>query len=364
MDVKQKKGFMNTNHNSQLIGIKYPIKCIVWDLDNTLWNGVLLEDNTVSLKTGVLKIIQKLDLRGILHSIASKNDHRSVMLKLADLKIDSFFLYPEITWNAKSHSLHCIQNHLNISMKSILFIDDQVYEIEEVRSVHPDINYLHASHYSILLDHPQLKPRFITKDSPRRREFYKIDQLRKESEKKYVGSTESFLASLKMKMSIDEAVDSDLKRAEELAIRTHQLNATGRTFSYAELDKFRRSNHHKLLICDAQDKFGDYGKIGLTLLEIDSDQWNIRLLLMSCRVISRGMGSILLNYLVQQAFMQKKKLLADFKDTGYNKMMFLAYRFSGFKIYDCNDEGEYIFHHDYKKINKLPDYVKINASQW
>ena len=145
------------------------IKCVVWDLDGTLWNGVLLEDDAVQLRSDIKNIIQTLDRRGILQSIASTNDHDAAMEKIRDFELDDYFVCPEIHWNAKSLSIAKIQANLNINMDSILFIDDEAYERDEVQSVHPEIICMEAREYDTLLAHPRLNPRFITEDSARRR---------------------------------------------------------------------------------------------------------------------------------------------------------------------------------------------------
>lgn len=136
-----------------------------------------------------------------------------------------------------------------------------------------------------------MNPKFITEDSLRRREMYMQDQQRNESEQEFTGTKEEFLAGLGMVMSISEAELEDLQRAEELTVRTHQLNSTGITYDLEELDSLRRSPNHLLLIANLEDRYGDYGKIGLMLVECGPEEWTIKLLLMSCRVISRGGGN-------------------------------------------------------------------------
>ena len=84
------------------------IKCVVWDLDNTVWEGILLEDGDVTLRAGVLEALQELDRRGILNSVASRNDHQTALDKLEALGLREYFLYPEINWNSKSASLAAI----------------------------------------------------------------------------------------------------------------------------------------------------------------------------------------------------------------------------------------------------------------
>lgn len=104
-----------------------------------------------------------------------------------------------------------------------------------------------------------------------------------------------------MKFTIYPAQEEDLQRAEELTVRTNQLNATGRTFSYEELDMLRKSPHHRLLVCQLEDKYGDYGKIGLALIHMLDTHWKLEMLLMSCRVVSRGVGTVLLSCILQEA---------------------------------------------------------------
>ena len=89
------------------------IKCVVWDLDNTVWEGILLEGDNIELKPGIADVIKTVDQRGILHSIASRGDHNDAMKKLHEFQLDDYFLYPQISWNAKSHSIANIQKNLN-----------------------------------------------------------------------------------------------------------------------------------------------------------------------------------------------------------------------------------------------------------
>lgn len=341
---------------------KKDIKCIVWDLDNTLWDGILIESGNVRLKPGIKEIIEELDKRGILHSVSSKNDHDMAMEKLKEFGLDDFFLYPQINWNAKSYSLGEIQKNINIGMDSILFIDDQDFELEEVKSVHASVNCLNSELYTTLTGDPRLNPRFITVDSARRRKMYQDDFKRKQLETEYKGASEAFLASLNMKFSICDAGEEDLKRAEELTVRTNQLNATGKTYSYNELDMLRQSESHKLLICELEDRFGSYGKIGLALISMGKDYWRLEMMLMSCRVVSRGVGTVLLNYIMKEAKKNNKKLLADFRDTGRNRMMKVSFRFSGFREKSSDGNGSYVLEHDLENIQDFPHYIEISIN--
>lgn len=335
------------------------IKCIVWDLDHTIWDGVLLESGDVQLKPRIKEVIEQLDRRGILHSIASKNDAELAWAKLTELGIAEYFLYPEIHWDAKSISIQRIQQNINIGMDAILFVDDQPFELEEVKSVHADVQVLHADHYETMLSDPRLMPRFITADSSRRRQMYQADTLRKQAEEQYEGPSEKFLASLGMKFTIYEATEDDLQRAEELTVRTNQLNATGITYSYEELHQLMTSQNYLLLVCELEDKYGTYGKIGLALIHKQPDIWRLNMLLMSCRVMSRGAGSVLLTYIMREARQQGKQMLADFRDTGRNRMMNISYRFAGFTQLSADADGKIVFSHDLKQVVEFPDYIEV-----
>jgi len=336
------------------------IKCVVWDLDNTLWNGILLENDQISLHSHAARIIATLDSRGILQSIASKNESSLAMAKLREMGLDEYFLYPQINWNSKAASIKEIAKSLNISLDAIAFIDDGQFELEEVKFSLPEVLCIDAAKLDGVLDMPEMNPRFITEDSQLRRLMYINDIERQNAEKEFVGAQEDFLATLNMTLTISYAKEEDLQRAEELTVRTNQLNATGYTYSYSELNQFRLSNQHKLLIAGLDDKYGSYGKIGLALVECDEGLWTLKLLLMSCRVMSRGVGAVLLNYITSLAKDRNVRLLADFVSTERNRMMYITYKFAGFK--EIEKRGDLvILENNLMRIQPPPDYMKVQV---
>lgn len=335
------------------------IKCIVWDLDNTLWEGILAEGDEVRLRPRIKEILQTLDERGILHSIASRNNYEDAMNKLREFGLADFFVFPEISWNSKSESVGSIQKNLNIQPNSIMFIDDDVFEREEVQHVHYDVTCFDSAHYELLPDYPWLQPCAVTAEACQRRFMYLSEMKRRESEGEYEGPRQDFLASLNMTFSILTAKEEDLKRAEELTIRTNQLNATGKVYSYDELRKFICSDTHKLLICELEDRFGNYGKIGLALMKTMKKSLHLKLLLMSCRVMTRGVGTALLSHIMQTAKRMNKTLRADFRHTGKNRMMYITLKFSGFREVESKPQGEIIFEADLSKIKPFPPYMEV-----
>lgn len=333
------------------------IKCVVWDLDNTIWDGVLMESDEVCLKDGVKEIIQELDARGILNSIASRNNEEDAMKKIMEFGLKEYFLYPEINWNPKSSSIKKIAQNLNIGINTFAFVDDQQFELDEVQESCEGILCIPAEEYQNILTLERMNPRFITEDSKRRRQLYLESYQRNKDETEFEGTPKSFLRSLNMKLYINKAKESDLMRAEELTLRTSQLNATGITYSYDELNKFRVSNDYDLYICELEDRYGSYGKIGIALIEKKTN-WTLKLLLVSCRVMSRGIGTILLNYIMKETKKFCNKLYAEFVITNRNRQMLIAYKFANFNVVK-KEEEKILFVNDLMNIQEVPDYFQV-----
>lgn len=337
---------------------KKSVKLVVWDLDNTLWDGILLEDDHVRVRDGVREVLATFDQRGILLSIASKNDYEVAVSKLRDLGLEEYFLYPKINWNSKAANIQEIVKSINIGMDAVAFVDDDEFEREEVKHALPEVMVYDAVDLESLTTRQEFIPKFITQDSSHRREMYRADIKRQHAEEEFVGPSEEFLASLGMKFTIARAQEDDLQRAEELTVRTNQLNTTGYTYSYRELNEFRQSPDYLLLIASLDDKFGTYGKIGLVLIEKSVQVWTIKLLLMSCRVMSRGVGSLLINHILTLARDAGVPLRAEFRSNGRNRQMLVTYKFSGFK--ETQRSGELvIFEHDLQGIQAPPQWVDI-----
>lgn len=337
------------------------IKLIIWDLDQTIWNGILTEDEQVVLKPGIVEVIKTLDSRGILQSIASKNNYEEAIGKLREFGLEEYFLYPQVGWNAKSVSISTIVKSINIGANTVAFVDDQDFELEEVKFKLPDILCINAAYLDEILEMEVMKPNFITVDAKDRRKMYQSDIKRKVAEENFEGPQEIFLETLGIELFINTAEKEDLQRAEELTIRTHQLNTTGYTYSYEELEKLQRSEDYLLLTAGLKDKFGDYGKIGLALVELCGDVWKIKLFLMSCRTMSTGAGSVFLDFLIRLAHKQGKRLLAEFKLSDKNKMMYVTYKFAGFEVIGREDEVE-ILENSFRTIRPEPDYMKLHVN--
>lgn len=337
-----------------------PVKCVVWDLDDTLWKGTLLEDESVRPVPEAIDAIVELDRRGILNSIASRNDEATALAELDRLGISEYFLHPQINWGAKHASVEAIAAALNIGTDALAFVEDQAYERDEVAFAVPGVRCYSPEDLPDLLDRAEFRPEHVSDESARRRLLYLAEERRQRDEASFTGPKEEFLAGLGMRMTIAPAGDDDLDRAEELTVRTNQLNTTGRTYSRDELSAFASSADHLLLVASLEDRYGSYGKIGLALVEKAQAAWTLKLLLMSCRVMARGVGSLMLNHVMRAAREAGVDLVAELVPNDRNRMMLVTLRFAGFE--EIGREGEVVLLQSRREeIPPVPEYVELRV---
>ncbi|MGW1146374.1 HAD-IIIC family phosphatase [Streptomyces sp. NPDC002454] len=311
------------------------VKCLVWDLDETLWQGTLLEDAQVRLTDEVRKVVSELDSRGILQSVASRNDHQHAWARLEALGIAEYFVLPEIGWGAKSESVRRIADRLGFAHTTIAFVDDRPAERAEVAFHLPEVRCYPAEQVLALPKLAEFTPATSTVDSRRRRQMYQAG-FRREAERAATrGPDEAFLRSLDLRMRIGRATGDELSRVEELTLRTSQMNATGVHYPDAVLRGLIDDPGHEVLVVTMADRFGPHGAVGVLLLERHPGLWHLKLLATSCRVVAYGAGSTLLNWLAGAAVRAGVHLVADFRATDRNRMMEIAYRFSGFEEETC-----------------------------
>jgi len=326
-----------------------------------MWQGTLLEDNDVVLMPRIKAIIQQVDARGILQSIASRNNHELAWERLTEFHLAEYFLHPQINWGNKSDSVRIIANKLGISLDTVAFVDDQDFERDEVRFYLPEVLTIDAAHTDKLLNLPRMNPRFITNESSIRRKMYQADIQRHRAESDFTGNKQEFLKTLNLYVTIRVAGESDLRRVEELTIRTNQFNTTGLTYGYELLADLSKSSDHLLLVADMEDRYGASGTIGLALIARESMVWVVKLLITSCRVLSRGIGGVMIGYILRLAKQQHVQLRAQFVSNDRNRMAYVTYRFHGF--YEVAERGNLIMlEHNLTNIRPYPSHITVRSS--
>jgi FkbH-like protein len=308
------------------------IKCLVWDLDDTLWDGVVLEGDRPVPFPAAVRTLHALDGRGILHAVASRGEPAVATGHLAEHGLLDLFTRMEVGWGAKSAAVAQVAADLGIGLDTVAFIDNDPVERAEVAAALPAVRCHPADAVAALPSLPAFMPEFVTPESGLRRHLYRVDEQRRTAEKEHAGPTAEFLASLGLELRVRRARPTDLARVHELTVRTHQLNTTGRTFGMDELRALCASPRHEVLVAALRDRFGSYGTVGLAVTALEPDANVLELLLMSCRVMSRGAGAALLDHLVRAALAAGRRPVAEFVPTAVNRQMLVTLRFAGFAV--------------------------------
>ncbi len=279
------------------------VKCLVWDLDNTLWNGTLIETEdpaTLELNSLVLKTIEELDRRGILQSVASKNDFEPAMDVLRTLGIADYFLYPQISWAPKSTSMAQIAKSLNIGIDALALIDDSAFERQQVHSEWPQVRTYDVTELSGLLERTEFDVP-ITAESRQRREMYRAEEQRNMLMQAENTDILAFLRQCNLKLHIfSPATEEEKLRCYELILRTNQLNMSGKKYTAEEFDAVLARSGHTNFAFSCEDDFGTYGIVGFGQYRVDHGVMVFTEFAMSCRVAGKFVESALFSDLLKR----------------------------------------------------------------
>lgn len=272
------------------------VKIVVWDLDNTLWKGTLVEDGIdgVVLRQEAKDLLLKLDGRGIVNSIASKNDLSLAMSALAHFGIAEYFVFPKISWQPKSEALREIITDFDVGEDTIAFIDDQPFERQEVLQVLPKVRVYDACEVPGIGDRAEFNPP-LSSESSSRRQFYAKQALRKDAQQGFSGEYVDFLRSCHIELSIKTPTAADIARLHELVQRTNQLNFSGKRYDIDALRSILESPALDKFQLSCRDRFGDYGTIGFAIVE--PDNMVLTDMMFSCRVQSKAVEHSFLSWL-------------------------------------------------------------------
>jgi FkbH-like protein len=273
------------------------VKCVVWDLDHTLWDGILIEEGSdkLRLKSGIDSIIRSLDARGILNSVVSKNNPEEAWAVIRKFNLDQYFLFPQISWNPKSTGIQAIAKELNIGLDSVMFIDDSRFEREEVVSVCPDVRTLPANAYQTLLDRDEFDV-VVTDESRERRSLYQLEMHRNAVAKKFDNDYFAFLRHCQIQLNVCSLTEENLERVHELTQRTNQMNFSGNRYRREVLRDLLENTDLDTFVLSCEDRFGSYGIIGFSI--VDRRQPLMTDLMFSCRIQSKRIEHAFLNFLI------------------------------------------------------------------
>lgn len=256
------------------------IKIIIWDLDDTFWDGTLSEGGIKAIDNNI-QLIKDLTDHGIINTICSKNDYEPTVVELEKLGVKDYFVFNSINWNPKGPRISSLLKEMGLRAINALFIDDNIVNLNEAKHYEPDLNIFEPTIISDLTHYISSVP---AKDiSHSRLNNYKILEKKRNSKKTY-SDNESFLYASDTRVSIKHDCIENLERIYELIQRTNQLNYTKLRSSKQELESLLRDNGIQSGYITVKDAFGDYGIVGFYAIK---DKKCIHFLF-SCRTIGQG----------------------------------------------------------------------------
>ena len=330
-------------------------KCLIVDLDNTLWGGIIGDDGIEGIEIGELGIgkafskfqawIRQLKQRGIIIAVCSKNTeqiakepfekHPDMILKLNDIAL---FV---ANWNNKPDNIRYIQSVLNIGFDSMVFLDDNPFEREMVKKEIPEITVPDlpediADYLPFLYQLNLFETTSFTEEDTIRNDQYREEAERVRVQYQFTNEND-FLQSLQMIADIKPIDNFTLPRAAQLTQRSNQFNL--RTIRYTEekLKEIIQDKNKFTVTVSLKDKFGDYGLISLLILKKDNTDLFIDTWIMSCRVLKRNVEEFVLNEVVDIATQNNcNKISGEFIPTPKNELVKDHYKKLGFSV-----EGNY-----------------------
>jgi FkbH-like protein len=338
------------------------IKCVVWDLDNTLWNGILIEGDKVAIQPQVLQLLKQLDERGILMSIASKNDHASAWEKLKQLGVTEYFLYPQINWMPKSASINTIAERLNIGLDTFAFIDDNPFELDQVGGALPTVVCVDTKDIPTLFADPRFQGS-TSAESRRRRQFYQEAIAREDAQEEFGSNYIGFLSSCGIALEIAPYSPEDSERVAELVQRTNQLNFSGHKYSRAELDEVLSDVQLEKYVLKSSDNYGSYGTVGFSIVEHRVGAIHVQDFMLSCRVQGKFIEQAFFHHLFEHHNPQAaNELWVNFHSTPRNKPAHQVLQSLGFQQHNFSKDQlfEGVLHSSADSLRC--DFIKVHCS--
>ena len=293
------------------------IKCIVWDLDNTVWNGVLLENEAVELRAGILDTIRDLDARGILHSVASKNSHDHAWPAIERHGLGEYFLYPQINWTPKSEGIRRIAEQLNIGLDTFAFVDDNAFELDQVGQALPQVTCIHVDRLAEALRDKRFAGS-TTADARNRRLLYTEAMVRDQALQEFGTDYLKFLAHSQIVLELGGYADELSDRVNELVQRTNQLNFSGRKYKQDELALVLGDQSTDKFVLRCADRYGAYGTVGFALVSRRETTIEVQDFMLSCRVQGKFIEQAFFRHLIDHYPTRTTRLWLNFRRTDRN----------------------------------------------
>jgi FkbH-like protein len=357
-------------------------KCLVLDLDNTLWGGVIGEDGPEGILLGdeaiglafkqFQRVLKGLRETGILLAICSKNtdhvvvpvldNHPEMILRPRD------FSAVRINWNSKADNLRELAHELGLGLDSFVFVDDSPRERELVRQELPQV-VVHdlpedpALYAASLLNAPYFERLSLTAEDLQRAEMYEAQRKRDEAQAD-TATFEDYLRSLGMHVTIGPVTEVDFARVHQLTGKTNQFNLTTIRYTEPELREKVSGPDSEVYCLRVSDRFGDNGLTGVAVLTFMGDQCEVESLLLSCRVLGRTVETAFLAFLSKRAAERgAAKLIGRFRPTARNMPAEKLYDTHGFTLTNA-DPADQLWEYNIRSTGPIsdPDWIHVSTT--
>jgi len=336
-------------------------KCLVLDLDNTLWGGIVGEDGFDGIKLGPTpegrsfwefqKHILQLYERGVILAVNSRNNEADALKVLNEhpycvLK-ENHFASLRINWQDKVSNIGEIAREINIGLNSLVFMDDDKMNREMVRKSLPEVTVVDlpedpAQYVPTLLSLNEFNTLQITDEDKSKGMMYAAQRKRQELQKS-TGDIAEFLKTLDIKVTISEVDEHTRARVSQLTQKTNQFNMTTRRYLEEDIQTFCDAQGTQVFAMRVEDRFGDNGTTGVIIIKKrpEKAEWVLDTFLLSCRILGREIESAILAFVAGQA---KKEgidtLVGEFVSTSKNAPARDVYKKHGFQLFGREDETE------------------------
>jgi len=352
-------------------------KCLVLDLDDTLWGGVIGEEGIEGISLGpekqgqafldFQKKILGLSERGIILAINSKNNYDDAMEVITKHKHmvlrKEHFACIKANWNDKASNIKEISNELNIGLDSMVFIDNDWGNCQFVQEVFPEVMVIplpkDPSEYIKIIEDLKVFNIFgLTQEDLKRRGMYTNQRERNEL-KSQVQDLDSFLKQLQIKVIIKRVSKLEKARAAQMTQKTNQFNLTTKRYLEEDIEKFAKSQNSLIKFIQVEDKFGNHGITGLFIVNKYQDVWEIDSFLLSCRILGKNIEFAFMQNLIDEAKKQGiKKLKGIFIPSKKNIPAKNFLKECGFK-FEKEEEGKEHYLLDVGKEKKREIFVEV-----
>lgn len=354
-------------------------KCLVLDLDNTLWGGILGEDGIEGIKIGdsypglafrdFQENILQASYNGVMITVCSKNNENDVLEAFSNhpfqlIKTNHLSGY-RINWQDKVTNIQELSEELNIGLDSMVFIDDNPIERERVKQMLPMVVVPDFP------DHPYLMSDFFKQIYQEYFQLYKLTNEDKNKTQQYVANSkridfkrafqnvDDYLASLEMELDIMQADKFTISRISQMTQKTNQFNLT--TKRYSDSDIYDFLDQSALVYClSVRDKFGDNGVTVASIILIKDGTAYIDSFLLSCRILGRNIESAYLDFLINLVFKKDVKTMrATYIPSDKNRQTEFFYDNNGFELLETKENGEKEYKLNIVKERQIKDYYKF-----